>query len=116
MPIPAPKFAMTPTPRMDSNERPSLNEDADIKLLCLRLFALLQRSVLLRQVIPHVQLADLFPCMAAGDALGKLRVRPVHASEQVVRVEKLTLKLDARNVGGQTSALCCNQRADGPVR
>ena len=53
---------------MNSEDSWRYNEDADIKLLCLRLFALLQRTRLLHEPIASVHLAELLPFLGDIDA------------------------------------------------
>src|SRR4051812_25243147 len=63
MPIPAPDAATTPTPRMITEDAWRYNEDADMKLLCLRLFALQQRARLMPGDLAsrRVRLGELLP-------------------------------------------------------
>lgn len=64
LPIPAPSGALTPTARLHTPDAWRYMEDADIKLLCLRLFALLQRACV-RPGNTHqeVNLGQLLPCV-----------------------------------------------------
>lgn len=86
MPIPAPDAATTP---MAAEDAWRYNEDSDVKLICLRLFALQQRAHLLHEPLAlcnrQVRLCELLPCMT--DNLGELVVR--FASHHVVRAEVL---------------------------
>lgn len=101
MPIPAPDAATTPTPRMITEDAWRYNEDADIKLLCLRLFALQQRARLMPgdPASRRVRLGELLPCMddidnkvaAAAAKLGQVVVR--FAVNHVVRAEVLSTAL-----------------------
>ena len=53
---------------MNSEDGWRFNEDADIKLLCLRLFALLQRTRLSHEQISSVRIAELLPFLGDIDA------------------------------------------------
>lgn len=91
MPIPAPDSATTPTPRMVAPDAWRYNEDADIKLLCLRLFAVQQRARLNPDALAanQVRLGQLLPCVGtvaeASAALQAVVVLP--AVNHVVRAE-----------------------------
>lgn len=91
MSVPAPRAAGTPTPRMSEEDGWRYNEDADIKLLCLRIFALTSRSQLLHQPVPAVQLGDLLPFLrdakygVEGGAVAQLQVDL--AGQHAVRAE-----------------------------
>ncbi|MFZ5487875.1 MAG: hypothetical protein ACOY5G_12925 [Pseudomonadota bacterium] len=76
---------------MNLEEAWRYNEDADIKLLCLRLFAHQQRARLLPAAVGGsvVRLGELLPCLADhAAALGQLVVRL--AANHVVRAEALS--------------------------
>jgi len=75
---------------MNLEEAWRYNEDADIKLLCLRLFAHQQRArVLPAEVGGVVRLGELLPCLADhATALSELVVRL--ATSHVVRAEVLS--------------------------
>lgn len=88
MPIPAPDISTTPTPRTKSEDAWRYNEDADIKLLCLRLFAVMQSARLLQQPASLVHLGDILPGVNWGDStLAQLAVRV--AANHVVRAKVL---------------------------
>lgn len=85
MAIPLPDAAGTPSVHTEDAWR--YNEDADIKLLCLRLFAVLHRSYLLQQPLtrPVVRLGELLCCLNDSPELRNLTVRV--PTDHVVRAE-----------------------------
>lgn len=88
MSVRTPDAAITPTARMTTEDAWRYNEDANIKLLCLRLFALQQRAHALHEPVPcKVRLGELLPCVN-GEQLGQLVVR--FATNHVVRAEVLS--------------------------
>lgn len=106
---PVPAAAGTPSARMASEDAWRYNEDADIHLLCLRLFGLTLRGHVLQQPLMHLRLGDFLPSiddiereanLPAGERLGDLVIDLTGAdltSRGVVRAN-----VQSRHVTGGT--------------
>ena len=94
MAVPAPQSAQTPS-QVGPEDAWRYNEDADIKLLCLKIFVVSHRAFLLKQPSEPIRVGDLLPfVMDPQICTLELCIPPKH----VVHADVSTVPLDATNL------------------
>ncbi len=94
MAVPAPQSAQTPS-QIQPEVAWRYNEDADVKLLCLKIFVASHRGMLLKQLPEPIRVGDLLPFVTDPQICTlELCIAPKHA----VRADVSEVQLDATNL------------------